>query len=803
MRLFVRFLCGVSALTLMAGCGGEAGYSPDADAVTEPDSYYVVPDVPHEPEIVPDLGGDVADEPDIAPDAASDAGTDLTVPSPAASVDPFLGSGAEVANVGNAVPGATAPFGMVKLSPDTHDGIKPVTTPFHCAGYHYQDRFIEGFSHMHLHGTGIADYAFVSFMPGLPSEEEALRKAEHRIGKGTEQASPGRYEVELGNGVQAQLTASARAGFHRYTYPTGEQPILLIDLDHVAVNGHVSAAEVSIDAENQRVSGWLHNHGGFSGRYGGFPVYFDAEFDRPFVRADIWVGDTLQSDATEASGTPLRVILAFDAADGEVVQSRVGISLVGPEQARANRATELDTWDFGTVFAGTAGEWENLLGAVEVEGLTPRQREIFYSSLYHSMLMPTLLTDVDGSYVGLDKEIHTAEDFLYYTDFSLWDTFRTLHPLLTLIQPERARDFARSLLRMGQEGGVVPRWPQGTGYTGCMIASAGDCVLADTYIRGVTDFDVDAAWDVLMVSALGDPPPEASWGGRGGMEDYLAFGYLPADRHGSSVSRTLEYAFNDFCLAMLAQARGDGDAYETFAARAGNYRNLWDPETQFFRAKNADGSWLEPFNPVAWADAYTEASAWQYSWFVPHDVPGLAELFGSSADMAAKLEFFLSEGKELFNFLIPSSYYYQGNEPSIQAPYMFLEAGRPDLTQEWVRWILETNYELGPNGLIGNDDAGTIGAWYVLSALGIYPLPGTDVFYLGSPIVARAVLHLPGGDFEISAENNSAENLYVQSVSLDGAPLDEPWIHHGDIADGGSLVFVMGPTPSTWGVVNP
>jgi predicted alpha-1,2-mannosidase len=800
----------VLGFTLASACGGGSdGPAPadGADAVGGVDAPADVPAAPDAgadlgaPDVPADVPADVprdvpADVPrDVPADVPRDVPTDVPTvppPSPRESVDPFIGTGAEAFNVGNAFPGACVPYGMVKVSPDT-TATSGRPWVFHCAGYRYQDDRILGISHMHLHGTGVGDYGVVRMTATTGVMDEAKtteRGYRSRFAHDDEVATPGYYAVTLSDpGVRVELTAGPRAAWHRYTFPASADPgVLLFDLGEVNGTGRVPDAGVTIDPDGRTLRGWQHNVGDFSGRYGGFVVYFEARFDRPLDSFGVRDSVGLRDGAAVGEGTPLVAWVAFDPSADRDVEVQVGLSLVSAENAALNLDADLAGETFEAQLALAQAAWDAELGRVEIEGTTADERTIFYTALYHTMMMPTLLTDVTGEFLGVDKRVHTAEGFTYYTDFSLWDTFRTLHPLVELLDPARAADFAQTLTRMAVLAGRAMRWPMGAGETGSMIGSAVDCVLAETWLKGITGFDVDAAWASLLPGSL-----------REGLAEYESLGYVSATQSGS-VSKTLEYAFEDWCLANLGAALGETAAAQRFAARALSYRNLWDPQTQFFRPRHPDGSFVEPFNPVAFEGAYTEASAWQYSWFVPHDVPGLAALFGSAQAMVAKLDELFARTADSFVFHVPGPYYYHGNEPSIQAAYMFLEAGRPDLTQRWVRWILATNYRTDPSGIIGNDDAGTLAAWYVFSALGIYPLPGSDRYFVGSPIVRRAVLHLPGGDLVVTAPGNGPATPYVAGVRLNGAPLDVPWFHHGDIVGGGTLEFEMAAEPAEWGV---
>ncbi len=754
--------------------------------------------MPVRPDGEPPADGVPAGDGDGPPNDAAPGDAALPPPlPPVESVDPFIGTGQLVFNVGNALPGATRPFGMVKVSPDTsNNGGAPLVS--HCAGYSYNDRHIEGFTHMHLHGTGVPDYENILFMPTAGMSPEKTRAAGYRaaFSHANEAAAPGYYTVTFdAPAIRTELTASEHAAFHRYTFPAGAAETVVIDVARTAVEGHTNGGEVFVDPAGRRVYGWMHNVGPFSGRYGGFKVWFDALFDRPFASHGTWDDQGLVASREAAAGLLIGAHVDFDPAQGTTVQAQVGISLVGPEGARQNREAELGDLDFDAARTAAAADWAQQLGRIAIQGTTARERTLFYTGLYHALFMPTLLTDVDGRYRGFDGEVHEAQGFRYYTDFSLWDTFRTLHPLLLLLDPERSADMAQSLVTMAEQGGVLPRWPMGTGRTGSMIGSPQDCVLSESVLKGVTDFDVDAAYAYMREVAMAENPV----GGRGDMGDYLTLGYVAADRANDSVSKTLEYAYEDYCVARLAEALGQDADADLFYTRAFNYGVLWDPETLFFRPKNADGSWAEGFVPTWTSEHFTEATPWQYRFYVPQDVPNFARLFGSNERFAAELDTFFAEAAAQFRFALPTAYYYHGNEPSLHAAYLFNEVGRPAQTQQWVRWILDTNYEARPDGLIGNDDAGTLSAWYVFSALGFYPQPGTERYFIGSPIVAEAVVQLPGGELVIRADNQAPAHRYVQSVRWNGASLSDPYLYHDDLAGGGELHFVMGPEPSSWG----
>jgi len=719
-------------------------------------------------------------------------------------VNPFIGSGGHYWEFASVFLGATRPFGMAKPGPDTCPSFDPCFEFHHFGGYHYDDDQIHGFSQVHISGTGGVDYGALLFMPtvGFDAEKTTESKYLSMFQKENETASPGYYSVLLDDyNIQAELTASDHCAFHRYTYPNGAQDAyVIVDLSHALVSNEVSQAHVDVDAGE--ISGWLQYHGSLTGRSGGFRLYFSAVFNQTLADWTVWQDDQRLDKAATAEGVDVGVALAVDTASP--VEIQIGLSYVDVEGARKNRQAELEGQDFDTIHAAARQAWVEKLDLVTIKGGTQEERIKFYTALYHTMLHPTLFTDTDGRYTGFDKQVHTASDFLYYTDFSLWDTYRNVHSLYDLILPARQRDMMISLIKMYEEGGSLPKWPAGTGYTGCMIGTPADIVLAEAWQKGITDFDVETAFTAMKEHATG--PVQNS--GRDGIEYYMTIGYVPADQVGGSVSRTQEFCIADAAIAALADVLGKTQDAADFKARSLNYKNHWDPDVQFMRGKNQDGSWYEPdeeFDPLDWnADYFTEGDAWQYLWLAPHDPEGLIELFGSKDKMGDKLEEFFSTPEPDPGGLppewIPPRYYWHGNEPDIHAAYFFNEAGRPDRTQHWVRHILADRYHAQAAGIPGNDDLGTMSAWYVFSSSGFYPIAGLTHYYVTSPLFSEITFQLGGGKtLVIKARGASEEKKYIQSAKLDGEPLDKPWFDHELIKDGGVLELKLGDTPSDWG----
>jgi predicted alpha-1,2-mannosidase len=721
-------------------------------------------------------------------------------------VNPFIGSGGRYWEAGSVYPGATVPFGMAKPGPDT----TPKRTGgaelyHHYSGYHYDDEYITGFSQVHISGTGGADYGALLFMPTVGFDHDKTRESNYRshFTKESEEATPGFYGVTLADhSIRVELTATERCAYHRYTYPSDTADgFVIVDLSHTIVDCEVSEAHLDIAPASSEISGWLHYHGALTGRSGGVKLYFSAVLDQEPTGWTVWRDGQLLPGEITAEGEDVGA--AFKVTTDDPVEVRVGISYVDVAGARKNLLAELTDTDFDKVREEARQAWVKMLDLVAVEGGTKDERIKLYSGIYHAMLHPTLFSDSDGRYTGFDKQVHTAGDFHYYTDFSMWDTYRTVHPLYNLIIPARHRDMVTSLIKMYEEGGSLPKWPAGTGYTGGMIGTPADIVISEAYLKGITDFDVETAFAAMKEHATG-PVADAE---RGGVEYYMSLGYVPADRESKASAKTQEFCIADAAIAALARELNKTQDAEDFGARSMNYKKLWDPNTQFIRGKNEDGSWAEPdeeFNPLDWAaDYFAEGDAWQYTWLAPHDPAGLIELFGSPEAMTDKLEAFFATpepDKGVPQEFLPRYYYWHGNEPDIHAAYLFSDAGRPDRTQVWVRNVLDTYYGTGADGLAGNDDLGTLSAWYVFSASGFYPVAGQVRYWIGSPVFERIVFSMGEGKiFEVRARNVSAENLYIQSARLNGSTLDNPWFSHTDISDGGELELTMGPEPSGWG----
>ena len=743
-------------------------------------------------------------------------GTDSVAPPvtrrPSAPVDPlFVGTGGFAYGFGSAFPGATAPAGMVKVGPDTK-GPWGTVNFLHYSGYWYGDDTIQGFSHLHLHGTGATDYGVLSLMPsdGFDASRTTPEGYQSTFAKSSEKATPGVYDVTLDRGgIHVQLTATRRVAIHRYAYPAGATTAhVIVDLDHHLSGGTIDSAEATLVAGDGTFTGKLHSTGGMSDGFGGYDVYFAAKANFPWKTSTTWQNGEAPAPGTAVLGTGAGFDLEFDLGGSPgPVEIALGLSFVSVEGAAKNLLTETPTPTFDAVSAQTKSQWDELTGRVTFDGGLAEDRTKMAAALYHLYLMPSIQSDADGSFTAMDGSVQKEEGYHYMSDMSLWDTYRTLHPLYALIAPEYAKDSVESLHAKAKAGGFFPKWPLATGEAGTMLGSSAEVVLGDAARKGI-DFDEEGAYQILRAAAMDTADPPGGRGGRGDVVDYMKYGYVPSS-HGRSVSMTTEYANDDFGLAALAEATGHMDDAAALRARATGYRALLDPETGFLWAKDESGAWsTDHGDPAKFSEEYAEANAWQSLWMVAEDIEGLAEQSGGKDKLVAKLEEMFESARvdyESLDYDNPITangmrpFYWGANEPDIHAPYVFAQLGRPDLTQKWVAWCRAFLYGPGADGLPGNDDGGTMSAWFVWSALGFYPIPATDRYILGAPLFPHAEIHLKDAVFKIDAPEVSDENVYVQSVKLDGKPLEKPEIRHADLLLGGTLAFEMGPTPSPWG----
>jgi len=719
---------------------------------------------------------------------------------------------------GHTFPGAALPGGMVQLGPDT--GIKGWDW---CSGYHYSDSSIMGFSHLHRSGMGAGDWGDILIMPttgeikvvpGSKSNPDDGYRS--RFTHQEEEASPGYYAVNLKDyDIKAELTVSERAGFHRYSFPKSDVSHILIDLKH-GIRDSCIDSQLKI-VNNTEIEGYRSSIGFVKKQ----TVYFCAQFSKPFSSFGIWEGKNIRAGSREESGQQIGAFVDYVTSKNETIEVKVGISYTSIAQARLNLDKEISHWDFDRVKENAKQTWNKALSKIEVqmdegndETYNKQKLVTFYTALYHSLLFPATYSDVDGKYTGLDDMVHIAKDFTYRSDFSLWDTYRAQMPLLTLLQPEIVSESINTMVAQYEQGGWLPTPQQfGNSYTNDMIGDHPVNVILDSYMKGIKDFDVEKAYEAVKKNAMETPPAEHRSRGRKGLNYYLKYGYIPFDKLRQSVSRTLEYAYNDWCVAQLAKALGKDDDYEMFIKRASNYKNVIDTSTGFARPKNSNGSWLEPFDPRFIGHGsnrhYTEANAWQYTWFVPHDVQGLINLEGGRERFIKKLDSLFTISSVIHSTVSDATgligQYAHGNEPSHHTIYLYNYAGAPWKTQNMVRNVMDNFYSAGPAGLCGNEDMGQMSAWYVFSALGFYPVtPGQSTYVIGSSLYRKAIINLGeyygNKKFVIKAHNVSEDNKYIQSATLNGKPLLRPWITHNEIVNGGKLEFKMGPHPNIeWG----
>jgi len=704
-------------------------------------------------------------------------------------VNPLVGTDAH----GHTYPGASVPFGMVQLSPDTD-----IEGWDWCSGYHYSDNSIMGFSHTHLSGTGVGDYGDILFMPTTGeiktrpgSKKDPDEGYRSRFSHNNETAKAGYYSVILDDyNIKAELTVTRRTGFHKYTFPKTDEANIIIDLVHGIQDKAVNAGIKILDNKTvqgfRRSTGWANSH----------TVYFYAEFSKPFSSGGIVENETVNPKKKDSEGPQVKAVLSFTTKQDEAVMIRIGISHTSIEGAKKNLAGENSSWDFDKIRSLAEQEWDKELSAIRVEGEGKSNKTIFYTALYHSLLNPNTLSDADGSYIGMNGNILNRKNENVYTVFSLWDTFRALHPLFTLTDESRALEMVNSLIYKYEESGLLPVWELASNETGTMIGYHSIPVIADAYFKGIKGFDIEKAYEAMKKSAMQD---------HHGLKFYKEMGYIPSDLESESVSKTLEYAYDDWCIAQMAKDLNREEDYNYFAERSKFYVNVFDPSTSLMRAKK-NGRWFEPFDPYAVSGNYTEANAWQYSFFVPHDIKGLINLTGGNEKFIAKLDELFTTSSELtgrhqsdITGLIGQ--YAHGNEPSHHMAYLYNYAGAPAKTQERIHEILNTMYSEKPDGLSGNEDCGQMSAWYVFSSMGFYPVcPGEDKYIIGTPLFEKVSIRKPGGGiFEIKANNLSEQNKYVQSCTLNGKDHPYSFIRHSDLRNGSELVFEMGSAPSEWG----
>lgn len=727
-------------------------------------------------------------------------------------VNPLIGT----AKMGHTFPGATVPFGMVQLSPDT-DTIQYVDKGKYnpdvykyCAGYQYADKSIVGFSHTHFSGTGHSDLGDFLVMPttgelklnpGVATVARSGYRSAYR--HESETARPGYYSVLLDDyQVKAELTATERTGFHRYTFPASNEAHILLDLVHGIYNYPEKNVWTFVRVENDTlITGYRQTLGWARTR----TVYFAMTFSKPFksygsvnekqeMYGGFWRKFNQKQNFPELAGRQLKLYFNFDTKTNEAVQVKMALSAVSTAGALHNMQSEIPHWNFDAVAQAASDKWEQELQRIQIEAdLTTKQN--FYTAMYHAFIAPNVFMDVDGSYRGLDQQVHKAQGFTNYTTFSLWDTYRALHPLYNLVQQQRNNDMVQSMLAHYDQSAVkmLPIWSHYANDNWCMSGYHSVAVLADAFVKGVSTTGIDKALAACVATAN-----KSSYEGIG---EYITRGYIPAEKSGTSVSNTLEYAYDDWAIAQLAKKAGNTAVYETFMQRAAQYKNVFDKDG-FVKRKNAMGQFLPNADLLSThGQGLIEGNSWNYSFFVPHDPAALIQLMGGKKAFVARMD-------SLFTMYLPDHYfaeteditregiigtYVHGNEPAHHVPYLYNFAGAPWKTQELIRRILPLQYKPTPDGLGGNDDCGQMSAWYIFSALGFYPVaPGSGSYEIGSPIIHHAVLPLENGrQLRITVQHQSEKNIYVKQVLVNGKPIAGTSITHDDLMQGGEIVFVM------------
>ena len=708
-------------------------------------------------------------------------------------VHPCIGTGAIDGGLsGNNYPGATSPFGMIQLSPDTSEA----PNWGDASGYDYNRNTIFGFSHTRLSGTGASDLIDITLMPTSSGRTSSAFTHDE------EKARPGYYQVMLKDeNINAELTTTQRNGIHRYQYPAGKDAEIILDMDHSADKGswgrRIINSQIRIlndhAVEGYRIiTGWAKLR----------KIYFYMEFSSPILTSTLRDGGRVHENTAVINGTNLHGCFRFGQLNGKPLTCKVALSSVSMENARQNMEQEAPHWDFDRYVAAADADWEKQLGKIEVKG-TEVQKEIFYTALYHTMIQPNTMSDVNGEYMAADYTTRkVANNETHYTTFSLWDTFRASHPLYTLLEPERVTDFVKSMIRQYEYYGYLPIWQLWGQDNYCMIGNHSIPVITDAILKGIPGIDMEKAYEAVYNSSVTSHPNSP-------FEVWEKYGFMPENIQTQSVSITLEQAFDDWCVAQLAAKLNKDADYQRFHKRSEYYRNLFHPKTKFFQSKNDKGEWIEPFDPYQYGGngghPFTEGNAWQYFWYVPHNIQALMELTGGTKAFEQKLDtFFTSTYKsEQMNHNASGfvGQYAHGNEPSHHVAYLYNFAGQPWKTQKYVSHILNTLYNNTSSGYAGNDDCGQMSAWYVFSAMGFYPVnPADGRYIIGSPLLDECTLKLAGNkEFRIRTIRKSPEDIYIQSVTLNGKKHKDFFITHQDIMNGGTMVFKMGKKASGGG----
>lgn len=736
---------------------------------------------------------------------------------PASYVDPFIGTD----HMGHTYPGATVPFGMVQLSPETDTVLYSIGKGYnpkvyeYCAGYQYKDQTIVGFSHTHFSGTGHSDLGDFLLMPSNGAlhlnpgtSENPSSGYRSRFSHNKEFAKAGYYAVLLEDyDIFAELTATTRVGMHRYTFNKASEPKLIFDMTSGIYNYDGKNIWCFARVENDTlITGYRQTRGWARNKY----IYFAMVVSKPIKRYGYHGDEKVTYNGfyrkfnerekfPEMAGKSVKAWFEFDIKEGEQLLVKVALSSVSTEGALKNLQVEVPHFNFEKVKDDAFNAWNNELSKVKIEASEDKMKS-FYTSMYHAFISPTVYMDIDKQYRGLDQNIHKAESFTNYTTFSLWDTYRASHPLFTLLQPQRASDMINSMLAHQQQSvhKILPIWSHHANENWCMIGYHATSVIADAYMKGLKGFDENQALDAMLASANYDIYD--------GIGDYKTYGYVPADKSSNAASKTLEYAYDDYCIAQMANKMGKNDIAEKYYTRAASFASLFDKNTGFIRPKNADGSWVKNFDPLATeGQGFIEGNAWNYSLYVPHNISKLIDWAGGNDKFSQHLD-------SLFTLPLDEKHiaasedidkrgiigrYVHGNEPGHQIPYMYVYAGAPWKTQQRVHQIIDEMYKPNPDGLPGNDDCGQMSAWYIFSALGFYPVcPGNNEYVFGSPCIEKAELKLENGNtLQIIAKGADNGKIYIKSISLNGKPYPYLYITHHLLLKGGVLEFEMSNKP--------
>lgn len=705
------------------------------------------------------------------------------------AIDPRIGTGGVGFGVGSTYPGPAVPFAMIHPSPDTRSAPQNVPPGFsHCSGYTAGDGFIAAFSLVHFEGTGVPDYGTIGILPtnGMSDTKRTAEGHAQSFDKATEEMRPGYYSVVLGDGIRVEITSSLRAATFRYTFPSDAKPVVLFDLDH-RLEGEITEADIAFDAAE--VSAHVEHHGSMSGGAGGYDLFAEGVFDVTPSAVGTFDGTALHVGQASATGVPLGGWAEFPAGTTGVTL-RLAVSFVDADGATKNLAAEAPSFDFDGMRTKAEGEWKTAVERVELWGASEYDTTLMATAIYHALAMPTLMSDTDGRFVNAMGEIKQGSR-ARYNDFSLWDTYRTLHPWLLLTEDTHNADFAASLVDMAAEGGAVPVWGIAHGDSKTMIGSPGEIVLAESALKGIPFDDENAAYQLARVAAYTLSPGPV--GGRDAdLPDYLAKGYVPREVTHGSVSKTQEYAVADAALGNWAKKLGISADADELGARGKNYQNHWDPAVGYFRPKESDGTWSPFGTPTAMNDDYIEGNPGHYLWMAPHDPEGLADTLGGREVALDRLREFFAASHEEQPILGVRSHYWPSNEPDINAPWLFAAWGATGEGWNEIDWIVTELYGTGVDGIPGNDDGGTMSAWLLFAAAGLYPISGTDEYIVSAPRYAKVVLHRASGDLTLEASPAPRAGLRPTKVTLDGVDIENNRVTHSQITGNHVIHFSLG-----------